>query len=405
MVTSSPSVDLPNSSRLLSNQKLTSESVVLQNLQELVLSLVLEFCLHLSARQNLSLSIQKKDRFYSLLLVEQQKFYLQIHQKKEPRFVYLVPLLQRFSPSPNNHSVQSRYLENLQTYMFQTILVLVRYLHLLVLQKQLDSTHQISQPISSSSGLRRKHSLQIHQKKEPRSDSLEIQLLRFSPSQSNHLVRSLYLEMQQLQGQETLLDLVLSERFLVLPSLSHSTQKRSKCSSPSRVESQAKSIPKSTLVWIHQSEFAEVHSATSRLTIGNLLGYPKAQFLFMAKLQQFFLQPTLDLVLSERSLVQQNLLPSIQTRSRCSSPSQENWQKEQLHLMLARAIYLHSVVEQKELHTFQLFSQTSDSMVRSVFVMYLTTLDLVISLPSVDLLSLSPSTQMRDNYSSPSLVN
>ena len=58
----------------------------------------------------------------------------------------------------------------------------------------------------------------------------------------------------------------------------------------------------------------------------------------------------------------------------------------------------------EELHMHLLYSQISESMAKSVFVMYLITLDLVTSSTLVVLLNLSPSTQMKDNYYSPLLV-
>ena len=316
---------------------------------------------------------------------------------------FLVQLHQKSSHLQSNHSEQSLFLEMQKIASLHNILVLVHCLHSMVLQKQLDSIRQKKHHYSSLLENLPKRLSRILQKREQRSNFLEIQLPRFSPLQSNHSVQSLYLEMQKLQDPDHLLVQVLSENYLVLPNLSHSTQTRSKCSSRSREELPT-NIPNLTSVWIHQSDFAEVHSATSKLTTSNQIGMVLEQSEYLAKQIQFTLQYTLVLVHSRSSLVQQNLSLSIQTRSKCSSPSQENLQKEQQHLMLARAIYSHSVVEQKELHMHLLYSQISESMAKSVFVMYLTTLDLVTSSTLVVLLSLSPSTQMKDNYYSPLLV-
>ena len=151
------------------------------------------------------------------------------------------------------------------------LLVLVHSGSLLVLPNLLlliQKRDRCSSPLLENS---KKHSLQIHQKKEQRSNFLELQNQKFSHLQSNHSVQSLYLELPKLIMFQVLLVLVHSGSSLVHPNLSLSTQKRDKCSSP-LLEKEARLIPRITSVFRKQSEFAEVRYLTLRPLTGNHLG-------------------------------------------------------------------------------------------------------------------------------------
>ena len=151
------------------------------------------------------------------------------------------------------------------------LLVLVHSGSLLVLLNLLlliQKRDRCSSPLLENS---KKHSLQIHQKKEQRSNFLELRNQKFSHLQSNHSVQSLYLELPKLIMFQVLLVLVHSGSSLVHPNLSLSTQKRDRCSSP-LLEKEARLIPRITSVFRKQSEFAEVRYLTLRPLTGNHLG-------------------------------------------------------------------------------------------------------------------------------------
>ena len=242
-----------------------------------------------------------------------------------------------FTTSPQE---QFKFLELPKLIMFQVLLVLVRLGNLLVLPNLLlliQKRDRCSSPLLENS---KKHSLQIHQKKEQRSNSLELQNQKFSHLQSNHSVQSLYLERVMLFHLYSMLVLVRSGNSLVHPNLSLSTQKRNKCSSP-LLEKEARLIPRITLVFRKQSEFAEVRYPTLRPLTGNHPGLFLELSQSVAKRRQTSVYYTTVLVHSENYLVRQNLLRSIQKRDKCSSRLQER-ELQRLHLLLNLVLVLYS---------------------------------------------------------------
>ena len=220
------------------------------------------------------------------------------------------------------------------------LLVLVHSGSLLVLLNLLlliQKRSRCSSPLLENS---KKHSLQIHQKKEQRSNFLELQNQKFSHLQSNHSVQSLYLELPKLIMFQVLLVLVHSGSSLVHPNLSLSTQTRSRCSSP-LLEKEARLIPRTMSVLRRQSEFAEVRYLTLRPLTGNHLGLLLVLSQSVEKQRQTSVYYTMVLVHSENYLEQQNLLLSIQKKDRYSSRSLEQ-ELQRLHLLLNLVLVLYS---------------------------------------------------------------
>ena len=123
-----------------------------------------------------------------------------------------------------------------------------------------------------------------------------------------------------------MLDLVLSENYLVLQNLSRSIQTRDRCSSPSlEKESPRRELPEKS-VRVELSRYL-----ASQMFFSLLLIRAKEQFQLLEIPSLPEQETLLDLVHSENYLVQQNLLPSIQQKEICSSPLQENALRKEQH--------------------------------------------------------------------------
>ncbi|MAH59167.1 MAG: hypothetical protein CMN91_12155 [Synechococcus sp. ARS1019] len=400
--------------------------------------LVLVHSENLVVQRNLQHSIHKKEIFYSPLL-EKELQNLQASAK----------LLLELCLDSVEHQRHLRLLTKLKVYSeLQTKLWLLHLysMSVLVLSESLLEQQNLLPSIQTkdkfySLSLEKDHSLSLSLRPNRLKLILLVRQIQFLELKHSMVLEPLLsLVKLVLDMYPTTLDLVISLLSMVQQSLSPSIQTRSKCSSRSLEklqtallsEKSAKVELSHSLVHleIHYSHlqrvdsvrqnsverFALLHTAVSLVLVpsGSLVDLRKqlhsTQWKGMHCSDSLEMLPTklpvftLVLVLSENSVVQQRQLPSIQTKDKCSSPSLEMVQIPEQREKSVRVELSKHLEQQKFLSVLHTLAKVQFLSVAMLSLQEQETLlDLDLFQYSEVQQNLSPSTQQKEKFSSPSM--